>query len=68
MILTNVDAYYPDGRRGIGDPLNEAVGMLRYIHATYGDPTTAYTMHGKTGRYTNSRTGKVCSKKFREGY
>jgi hypothetical protein len=36
--LRKVDAFYPDGRAGIGDPLNEAVGMLRYIEDRYGNP------------------------------
>gem|GEM_PF-1313816 len=68
MILTNVDTYYPNGRRGIGDPLQEAVGLIRYIYDRYGDPTTACDMHGKTGTYTNSRTGRRINKTFREGY
>lgn len=40
-VLENVDKYYPNGRRGIGDALSEAVGMLNYIKARYGDPDAA---------------------------
>jgi len=68
MILTNVDAYYPDGRRGIGDPLNEAVGMIRYIYDVYGDPTTAYSMHGKDGQFRNTRTNHMQRKWHAEWY
>lgn len=42
LILGNVDTYYPNGRAGIGDPLNEAVGMLRYIAKRYGTPAEAW--------------------------
>lgn len=38
---------YPDGANGIGDPLNEAIGMLRYIKNRYGDPDTAWARYGK---------------------
>ena len=38
----NVDSYYPDGRMGIGDAWNEAVGMLRYIQKRYGSPDRAW--------------------------
>lgn len=46
LILPNVDAYYPDKRAGIGDPLNEAAGMLRYIKARYGTPAKAWALYG----------------------
>jgi LysM repeat protein len=42
LLLANVEAYYPDGRRGIGEPLNEATGMLKYIKARYGTPEEAW--------------------------
>lgn len=45
LILDNVDAHYPSGRAGIGDPLEEAVGMLRYIQDRYGNPSTAWSSH-----------------------
>jgi len=46
LILSNVDAYYPSGRLGIGDPFEEAVGMLRYIKQRYGNPDNAWARYG----------------------
>lgn len=51
LILTNVDLYYPDGRHGIGDALNEAVGMLRYIKARHKNPEQALAFHRAKNRY-----------------
>lgn len=42
MILDNVDALYPNGRKGIGVPLDEAVGMLKYVKKRYGTPAEAW--------------------------
>ncbi len=47
----NVDKFYPDGRDGIGDPLNEAVGMLRYVEKRYGSPSEAIAFHDRKGWY-----------------
>jgi hypothetical protein len=41
LLLSNAERYYPDGREGIGDALNEATGMLKYIQRNYGDPDRA---------------------------
>lgn len=41
LILTSVDKHYPDGRAGIGDPWNEAVGMLSYLNARWKSPDRA---------------------------
>ncbi len=46
LLLSNVDRYYPDGRQGIGDPLQEAAGMLRYIQDRYGTPDNAWRLYG----------------------
>ncbi|MFO0725879.1 MAG: peptidoglycan-binding protein [Myxococcota bacterium] len=46
LLLSNAEAYYPSGRAGIGNPLEEAVGMLRYIHAAYGTPEKAWADYG----------------------
>lgn len=46
LLLRNVDAYYPEGRAGIGVALQEAAGMLRYIRARYGDPDRAWAAYG----------------------
>jgi SLT domain-containing protein len=42
LLLSNVDRYYPNGRAGIGDPVQEAAGMLRYIQDRYGHPDVAW--------------------------
>ncbi len=42
LLLDNVESYYPSGRLGIGRPLEEAVGMLRYIKARYATPAAAW--------------------------
>lgn len=47
LLLSNVDKYYPNGRAGIGDPLQEAAGMMRYIKDRYGDPENAWRLYGK---------------------
>lgn len=48
LLLTNVEKYYPSGRKGIGVPVEEAAGMLRYIKARYGDPDRAWAVRGGT--------------------
>lgn len=68
LLSSNAQKYYPDGLMGIGDPLNEAVGLLRYIADRYGSPQIALAMHGATGSYVHGITGKVRTKKFKEGY
>lgn len=67
LLLSNVDKYYPDGRKGIGDPLNEAVGMLRYIQDRYGDPDVAWSVYGKIASYDHPQKGKQ-HKWFAEWY
>ena len=47
LLIANVDTYYPNGRRGIGDPMSEARGMLRYIKSRYGNPNNAWAQYGK---------------------
>lgn len=49
LILPNVDAYYPAGREGIGNPLDEAAGMLAYIKDRYRSPERAWARYGKNG-------------------
>ncbi len=68
LLLSNVDKYYPSGRNGIGDALNEAVWMLRYIHDRYGSPEVAGQAYGRECTYVHAVTGKSCKKWFREGY
>ena len=47
LIVANVDKYYPSKRAGIGNALEEAVGMLRYIKDRYGTPANAWARYGK---------------------
>ena len=47
LLFANVDKYYPSGRAGIGDPLEEATGMLRYIADRYGSPDNAWAQYGR---------------------
>lgn len=41
LVLTTVDKHYPDGRKGIGNPMSEAVGMLSYLDARWKSPERA---------------------------
>jgi peptidoglycan hydrolase-like protein with peptidoglycan-binding domain len=63
LLTRNVDKYYPSGRAGIGDPLEEAVGMLSYIKDRYQSPEKAWNMYGSVEK-TDPDTGSV----FTEGY
>ena len=47
----NMLKYYPQGYKSIGIPVDEAVGMLRYIADRYGDPEAAWTHHQLHGTY-----------------
>lgn len=67
LLLSNVDKYYPDGRKGIWDPLNEAVGMLRYIKDRYGNPDVAWSVYGKIASYDHPQKWKQ-NKWFAEWY
>lgn len=67
LLLSNVDKYYPDWRNGINDPLNEAIGFLRYIKDRYGDPRTAFSVYNKTWYY-NHPTKWRQYKWFKEWY
>jgi len=42
LVSSGVARHYPNGFDGLGDPMNEAIGMLRYIESRYGDPDTAW--------------------------
>lgn len=45
LLLSNVDRHYPSGRAGIGNPVEEAAGMLSYIRERYGHPSTAWARY-----------------------
>lgn len=68
LLLENVDKYYPSGRNGIGNSIEEAIWMVKYIEDRYGDPTTALSMHWKTGTYIHSGSWFTLSKSFQEWY
>lgn len=46
LLLSNVDRYYPSGRAGIGNPVEEAAGMMKYIQDRYGNPDNAWAQYG----------------------
>ncbi len=46
LLLANVDRYYPSGRAGIGNPVEEAAGMMKYIQDRYGNPDNAWALYG----------------------
>jgi peptidoglycan hydrolase-like protein with peptidoglycan-binding domain len=45
LLSKNARIYYPTGLDGIGVPLQEAVGMLRYIADRYGTPDRAWARY-----------------------
>lgn len=68
LLVDNVKKFYPDGVNGIGDPMNEAIGFLKYIDSRYGSPTVARSVYGQIASYVHGRTGKSMKKSFKEGY
>lgn len=46
LTLSNVDAYYPAWRYGIGNALQEAMGTMLRIRKWYGDPDRAFDCYG----------------------
>ena len=49
LLSKNVSIYYPSGLNGIGKPLEEAIGMLRYIKNRYKTPEAAWEQYGSKG-------------------
>jgi len=47
LILVNVKSYYPSGVDGLGNELEEAVGMMLYVEARYETPEIAWGNHGQ---------------------
>jgi peptidoglycan hydrolase-like protein with peptidoglycan-binding domain len=73
LLLSNADRYYPAARFGIGVPLQEAVGALRYIKRRYGDPEKAlncYKVYCASPPCDTVYGSGPCLKvkKFKEGY
>jgi hypothetical protein len=50
LINENIDRFYPSGRAGKGVPIEEAIGMLKYIKSRYGTPERAWELYGKLFR------------------
>jgi hypothetical protein len=69
MTLSNVRKFYPSGLDGIGDPYEEAAGMLLYIKSRYGSPVEAWAQYGgcsPDGKYSRKhipakKRGKPCN-------
>lgn len=51
LITDNQVAYLPNGPRSLGNPVHEALGMLRYIRDRYGDPDNAWAFKRENGWY-----------------
>jgi hypothetical protein len=51
LLRSNAKKYYPSGVEGIGDPFEEAVGMLSYVKDRFGSPRNALKYHRKKGNY-----------------
>lgn len=45
LLLSNAEKYYPSGKHGIGDPLEEAVGFFMYMKDRYLNPTNALAFY-----------------------
>ena len=54
LVLTSVDKHYPDGRKGIGNPMSEAVGMLSYLNARWKSPERAIECHKAGSCFCNT--------------
>ena len=67
LTLSN-EHYLPHGRSSIGIPIEEAIGMLRYMKDRYGSPDVAWSVYGKLWYYTHADTGRSIPKEFKEGY
>ncbi len=67
LTLSN-EEYLPNWRNSIGIPLEEAIGMLRYIKDRYGSIEIARNMYGRTWFYTHPDSGIQMKKSFLEGY
>lgn len=68
LLASNAKKFYPDGLNGIGEPVNEATGFMRYILSRYGSPAVARSVYNQIGEYTHAVTGNKCKKTFKEGY
>jgi len=47
LLMKNVQKYYPSGLAGIGNPMEEATGMVKYIKAAWGTPENAWAHYNK---------------------
>lgn len=49
LTIPNQKAYMPRGSEGLGIPIEEAAGMLKYIQSHYGTPENAWSKYGRSG-------------------
>ncbi len=68
LLLSNIDKFYPNGRKWIWNPIEEAVGFIKYIEDRYWNPDVAMSVYWKKWNYTNSKTWKKEYKWFKEWY
>ena len=68
LLSSNAAKFYPSGRQGIGNALEEAVGYMKYIRSRYGSPQAARSVYNRKGWFVHAVTGKKTEKTFREGY
>ncbi len=47
LLGSNVDKFYPSGRAGIGNPIEEAAGMMYYISDRYRTPERAWANYNR---------------------
>ena len=66
--FSNVDRLYPSWRKWIWNPIEEAVGFIKYIRERYWNPDTAGKMWWHTWSYYNSYRWKNMKKTFKEWY
>lgn len=79
LLSKNVVKYYPGGLGGIGKPLPEAIGFVKYIFDRYGDPRVAWSVYSRGGKGAaavefkiqnpdHPKFGETKKKGFKEGY
>lgn len=68
LLLSNIDQFYPNGRKWIWNPIEEAVGFIKYIEDRYWNPDIAMSVYWKKWSYIHSITWKQQYKWFKEWY
>jgi len=68
LLLSNIDKFYPNWRKWIWNPIEEAVWFIKYIEDRYWNPDIAISVYWKKWSYINARTWKRQYKNFQEWY